>query len=585
MKLVLSSTLCLLLSVTTFAAFYAFAAGFSPTPLILTAPETVIYDFDGIDLSIPVNVSGSNASVIFCVFTRDNARNIREVTNGHLGWHYVNRVDTCVYASTAYTFRTGNNTVVWNGRSTDGGAISPGTYTYYLWGYDNTSPKTEVCSFIRPDNTGVEILERDSKGLPLSNPGLYTALARWRIGSDPYNEAVVQTSSILVKEGWYLGKTASIDPHDNNCFYVMIDNFTSNIAQLVKYRWVPVGMSDPDVDFGDGGYTETFTSWSGDEPGVVTDGDYLYTGSCSYTASGYDDASFVVFDYDGDLVDKIDLSDWWSSMDDFDSGGQKNGGPNSYSERNGKVFLNCHCSCIKQMVDPVGYLDGNGDFFVWTNHNGDYVFDKNFDQLTNRPWICNDINKPPYPSMLDADDNLFSIGPAYGAGSVSFGLLAPDGTGLGYHAFSGETSGVKVGTLFIDSGTAYDGIYCDNESDVYGWSVYGTWYIAHDSISGVIDKSVSVDEASVPRAFKLEGNHPNPFNPATVISFTIQEESCVTLTIYDISGRTVAVVADSVMPAGSHEVTWDATDHASGVYFYRLKAGGFSRTMKMTLLK
>jgi hypothetical protein len=167
----------------------------------------------------------------------------------------------------------------------------------------------------------------------------------------------------------------------------------------------------------------------------------------------------------------------------------------------------------------------------------------------------------------------------------SFGLLAPDGTGLGYFAFSGETSGPKLGCLIVDSGSAYDGIYSDNESAyMQGTMGYGSWYIAHDSISGVIAYVNDVED-DAPAAFTLSDNYPNPFNPATSIPFTLAGESKVTLAVYNVAGHKVATLVDGVLDAGAHEVTWDASDFASGVYFCRLETGGVSKTMKMTLMK
>lgn len=580
--------ICILFSLLT--ATGAYATGFSPTLLKLEAPPVIEYNFDGSELPINVSVTGANAETVFCVFTKDRAHSIEDVTNGFLGWHYVNKTDTCVYASPSMKLLTGNTTIVWDGRNSDGEFVDAGTYTYYLWGFDSYSSKTKVCSFIRPDYSGVDILERDGDGLPMTSPILFTSNLRWRVGSDPYDESAIQTSTLTVKSGYRIQKTACLDPNNPSYMYTMMENTSTYDALLAKFRWVPGGNSELITDFGDGGYSDTFSIYSGDEPGVVADGEYLYTGTCSYTADGYTDSDFIIFDTDGDMVDYIDISEWWSSTQSYDANGQANGGPNSYSVRNNKVFLNCHCSCIKQMVDPIRYLNGDSDgFYVWTNGNGDYVFDKNFENSLVKRWVCNDVNASPSPYTLDADDNLFSVGPANGGGMVSFGLMAPDGTGLGYFSFNDELSGSKLGTLFIDSGTPYDGLYCDNESGyLTSGTAYGTWFIAHDSISGTITaapNSVETADNEAPGAFSLSQNTPNPFNPSTSIPFTLNAESRVSLDVYNVAGAKVATLADGVMAAGAHEIAWDATGQASGMYFCRLKAAGTERTIKMTLVK
>jgi len=92
-------------------------------------------------------------------------------------------------------------------------------------------------------------------------------------------------------------------------------------------------------------------------------------------------------------------------------------------------------------------------------------------------------------------------------------------------------------------------------------------------------------EKAEPVSFGLKENYPNPFNPITTIPFTLGAESHVSLTVYDVTGRKVDTLVDSVLPAGLHEAAWDASDFASGVYIYRLKGFGFEKAGKMTLVK
>ncbi len=78
---------------------------------------------------------------------------------------------------------------------------------------------------------------------------------------------------------------------------------------------------------------------------------------------------------------------------------------------------------------------------------------------------------------------------------------------------------------------------------------------------------------------------PNPFNPTTRISYTIATRTHVQMSVYDIKGRLVATLVDGVRPAGRHDVEWNATGYASGVYFYRLRAVGIDDTRRLVLLK
>ena len=87
-----------------------------------------------------------------------------------------------------------------------------------------------------------------------------------------------------------------------------------------------------------------------------------------------------------------------------------------------------------------------------------------------------------------------------------------------------------------------------------------------------------------PDGYHLAQNYPNPFNPATTIEFSLGERSDYRLTIFNVAGQEVASF-ENTAEAGDHTVIWDASDHSSGVYFYRLKTGAYSATKKMVLLK
>jgi hypothetical protein len=89
-----------------------------------------------------------------------------------------------------------------------------------------------------------------------------------------------------------------------------------------------------------------------------------------------------------------------------------------------------------------------------------------------------------------------------------------------------------------------------------------------------------------PEEFKLSQNYPNPFNPTTNIAFNLGSASTVNLTVYNVLGQRVATLfADRKMSAGSHVVGFDASQLSSGIYFYRLEAGGFVQQRSMTLIK
>lgn len=105
-----------------------------------------------------------------------------------------------------------------------------------------------------------------------------------------------------------------------------------------------------------------------------------------------------------------------------------------------------------------------------------------------------------------------------------------------------------------------------------------------------VNSTAREDEAALPEAFVLEQNYPNPFNPATTIGFRLPQQMRVTLKVYNVLGQEVATLLRGTLPAGLHEAQWNGQNGsgqtaASGLYLYRLEAGGQVQTRLMTLVK
>jgi hypothetical protein len=96
---------------------------------------------------------------------------------------------------------------------------------------------------------------------------------------------------------------------------------------------------------------------------------------------------------------------------------------------------------------------------------------------------------------------------------------------------------------------------------------------------------VAEDQESAPSAFALVGNYPNPFNAATTIRYDLRGESEVSIDIFDILGRKIQTLVEGRQSAGRHQVTWNAGASPSGIYFYKIRAGGFEDSKKVLLLK
>ncbi len=137
----------------------------------------------------------------------------------------------------------------------------------------------------------------------------------------------------------------------------------------------------------------------------------------------------------------------------------------------------------------------------------------------------------------------------------------------------------------------------DNMGDLSGRSYYSTNGISYNNgLSEYGDCNIRAKVSTetfvktivnnyMPTKIKLYPNYPNPFNPTTQISFSIDKNSKVILEIYDIKGMYICTLIDDGFNAGIHETYWDASKYSSGVYFVRLSDGNSHLTQKLMLIK
>jgi hypothetical protein len=136
---------------------------------------------------------------------------------------------------------------------------------------------------------------------------------------------------------------------------------------------------------------------------------------------------------------------------------------------------------------------------------------------------------------------------------------------------------------FIDANAAATSFYKLEDISLDGQSEW------HGPIQATVTSGVE-SPIEVPTEFDLAQNYPNPFNPTTTISYALPVRSNMTLNVYDVQGRLVSTLINGVQAAGSHHVTWNGLNNAgelvpSGLYMYRMTAGDFTKTGRMTLLK
>jgi ligand-binding sensor domain-containing protein len=166
---------------------------------------------------------------------------------------------------------------------------------------------------------------------------------------------------------------------------------------------------------------------------------------------------------------------------------------------------------------------------------------------------------------FDENDGLW-IGTANGLALYNF---------TDWEVFTTENSGLKdnyITAIAIDEknikwiGTAGSGL-----------ALYGE--------NGVALNFNNIMELRIPETCRLQQNYPNPFNPTTKINYELQITNHVTMNIYNLIGQKVATLVNERQQAGFHQVEWDASGFASGVYYYCLQAGEFVDVKKMVLLR
>ena len=147
----------------------------------------------------------------------------------------------------------------------------------------------------------------------------------------------------------------------------------------------------------------------------------------------------------------------------------------------------------------------------------------------------------------------------------------PGGAPEGGYIYWGHT-GNYPNTIFAEDNFAFLKTGVDASSVNTGWETEG-W------------GSQLAVETILPNCFALSQNYPNPFNPTTTFNFDIAELAEVSITVFDILGRETAVLAEGAMAPGSYTLEWDAAQNGAGIYFVRMTAGDYTKTVKAVLVK
>jgi len=176
--------------------------------------------------------------------------------------------------------------------------------------------------------------------------------------------------------------------------------------------------------------------------------------------------------------------------------------------------------------------------------------------------------------------------------AVQRGVLGVGASGSSIKVLNAElthTHNLGVGTTSVAVTFSYTAPSTAGTDIIYATGAAGSnpppWNFAPNK--NLVVKTVTgiTRNSEVALKYSLSQNYPNPFNPVTKFNFSIPKSGNVKITVYDMSGKTIDVLANQEMEAGNYSMNWNAAKYGSGVYFYSIKANDFNESKRMTMIK
>jgi predicted GH43/DUF377 family glycosyl hydrolase len=251
---------------------------------------------------------------------------------------------------------------------------------------------------------------------------------------------------------------------------------------------------------------------------------------------------------------------------------------------------------------PCVMRDSSGQYWMWYSGNSQPTtaigLATSLDGIAWSKYAGNPIMvsdpKDKWESFLVTDSRIVKVNLTYHM--FYHGAPGPYGYQIGY---ASSTDGIhwtrypNNPVLTLGAPWAWDGYSLSQHWVLWKDGVFKMWYGARDygnvfqigyATSPLTVTSMSRPTES-PQAYKLYQSYPNPFNPQTIIEFEIPKEEHVIVKIFDSLGQEVATLVDGRLGPGHHSSAWRGDKFSSGVYWYRMTAGGYTETKRMMLLK
>lgn len=269
------------------------------------------------------------------------------------------------------------------------------------------------------------------------------------------------------------------------------------------------------------------------------------------------------------------------------------------------VFTSLDPETMQPTLDPLaGFLppnetspEGEGLVSYFVSMKEDMPSNTTFGSSARIIFDENDpIDTPVWSNTLDTEPPVSFVVPLDSVQTEQEFLVSWDG--------QDDASGIELYTIYVseDGGefimwkeetTDTSALFTGEDGKTYEFfSRSVDWVENREELRGESDTQTKVQlatsvepTAEVPQQFELEQNYPNPFNPTTTIQYGLPESGNVTMEVYDMTGRRVATLVNENQRAGWHEITFDASNLASGMYIYRMQSGDFVNTRKLILVK
>jgi len=310
-------------------------------------------------------------------------------------------------------------------------------------------------------------------------------------------------------------------------------------------------------EHGDSLWARTFGGESGDKCNSIVqteDGGFILAGGTTSFDVSARDIWIVKTDADGDSL--------WSRT------------------FGGRFNINCHS--VFQTDDGgyilTGFMDSNSEtdmdiVLIKTDKNGDSLWSNTFGG--DGPQMSYTVTQ-----TIDGGYVVVGAGDHNGAGNSEFWFFKTDNEGdiLWTRTFGGENYELCLGMIQIDDGSFALAGYTYS----LGAGERDMWLVK----TGPDPVSVPSESFNPhPCDFVLQPAFPNPFNSSTNIRFDLPVNSDVSITIFNLNGRSVVTLLNDQLTAGSHNLSWDAKDNPAGLYLCRMEAGGINMTRKLLLIK